>query len=138
MPPASARGPLAQLDRALPSEGRGQRFESSMVRQSPSHKNIYFSALLKPLGAHPHSCPYRNFGSTGPTPPVSQNTGGSRYGAAPWTPWTPLCTLIFFTNSARRRRAALRLLLQPCALASGFVHYFATTRLSHQESIGIR
>ena len=26
--------PLAQLDRALPSEGRGQRFESSRVRQS--------------------------------------------------------------------------------------------------------
>ena len=26
--------PVAQLDRALPSEGRGQRFESSRVRQS--------------------------------------------------------------------------------------------------------
>ncbi len=26
--------PLAQLDRALPSEGRGQRFESSRVRQT--------------------------------------------------------------------------------------------------------
>ncbi len=25
--------PVAQLDRALPSEGRGQRFESSRVRQ---------------------------------------------------------------------------------------------------------
>ena len=25
--------PIAQLDRALPSEGRGQRFESSWVRQ---------------------------------------------------------------------------------------------------------
>ena len=29
-------GPLAQLDRALPSEGRGQRFESSTVRHPPS------------------------------------------------------------------------------------------------------
>jgi hypothetical protein len=28
------RAPVAQLDRALPSEGRGQRFESSRVRQS--------------------------------------------------------------------------------------------------------
>ena len=27
-----AAGPVAQLDRALPSEGRGQRFESSRVR----------------------------------------------------------------------------------------------------------
>ena len=26
--------PIAQLDRALPSEGRGQRFESSWVRHS--------------------------------------------------------------------------------------------------------
>ena len=27
------QAPVAQLDRALPSEGRGQRFESSRVRQ---------------------------------------------------------------------------------------------------------
>ena len=32
------RAPVAQLDRALPSEGRGQRFESSRVRQLPSFK----------------------------------------------------------------------------------------------------
>ncbi len=34
--------PLAQLDRALPSEGRGQRFESSRVRQSfsPRPKSV--------------------------------------------------------------------------------------------------
>ena len=44
----------------------------------------------------------------------------------------------FFAYSASRRRAALRLLLPPCAQATGFVHYFATTRLSHQESRGIR
>ena len=31
---ASVDKPVAQLDRALPSEGRGQRFESSRVRQS--------------------------------------------------------------------------------------------------------
>ncbi len=30
IPPLEA--PVAQLDRALPSEGRGQRFESSRVR----------------------------------------------------------------------------------------------------------
>ena len=30
----SCNGPLAQLDRALPSEGRGQRFESSKDRHS--------------------------------------------------------------------------------------------------------
>ena len=29
----AAYAPVAQLDRALPSEGRGQRFESSRVRQ---------------------------------------------------------------------------------------------------------
>jgi hypothetical protein len=29
----AAPAPVAQLDRALPSEGRGQRFESSRVRQ---------------------------------------------------------------------------------------------------------
>ena len=28
------QAPVAQLDRALPSEGRGQRFKSSRVRQS--------------------------------------------------------------------------------------------------------
>ncbi len=32
---ASSYAPVAQLDRALPSEGRGQRFESSRVRQLP-------------------------------------------------------------------------------------------------------
>ena len=34
-PPANRppQAPIAQLDRALPSEGRGQRFESSWVRQ---------------------------------------------------------------------------------------------------------
>ena len=30
---AAHGAPVAQLDRALPSEGRGQRFESSRVRQ---------------------------------------------------------------------------------------------------------
>jgi hypothetical protein len=29
---APADAPIAQLDRALPSEGKGQRFESSWVR----------------------------------------------------------------------------------------------------------
>ena len=45
--------PLAQLDRALPSEGRGQRFESSRVRQPfslfpktrPSQKSAQTSSL---------------------------------------------------------------------------------------------
>ena len=32
------QAPVAQLDRALPSEGRGQRFESSRVRQK-NNKN---------------------------------------------------------------------------------------------------
>ena len=32
--------PLAQLDRALPSEGRGQRFESSRVRHSNPQKTL--------------------------------------------------------------------------------------------------
>ena len=36
----AAYAPVAQLDRALPSEGRGQRFESSRVRQS------YFSIAI--------------------------------------------------------------------------------------------
>ena len=30
---ASQAGPVAQLDRALPSEGKGRTFESSRVRQ---------------------------------------------------------------------------------------------------------
>ena len=30
----AGQAPVAQLDRALPSEGRGQRFESSRVRHS--------------------------------------------------------------------------------------------------------
>ena len=54
---------------AMRSEGRGQRFESSMVRHFTPYKIIYFSGLLKPRGTHPHSCPYRNFGFIGPTPP---------------------------------------------------------------------
>ena len=33
---SSHQAPVAQLDRALPSEGRGQRFESSQVRQFQS------------------------------------------------------------------------------------------------------
>ena len=41
----------------------------SMVRHFTPYKIIYFSGLLKPRGTHPHSCPYRNFGSTSPTPP---------------------------------------------------------------------
>ena len=46
-----------------------------------SHKYIYISGLLKPLGVHPHSCPYRNFGSTSPTPPPSRETqGGGLFG----------------------------------------------------------
>ena len=32
--------PVAQLDRALPSEGRGQRFESSRVHQSPCFTSL--------------------------------------------------------------------------------------------------
>ena len=54
-----------------------------MVRQSSSHKNIDISGLLKPLGAHPHSCPYRNFGSTGPTSPRLGKTQGAAAMAQP-------------------------------------------------------
>jgi hypothetical protein len=32
--PVGSDGPVAQLDRALPSEGKGRTFESSRVRQS--------------------------------------------------------------------------------------------------------
>ena len=35
--------PIAQLDRALPSEGRGQRFESSWVRHFSLRSNIALS-----------------------------------------------------------------------------------------------
>ena len=39
-------GPVAQLDRALPSEGRGRRFESFRVRQCFQHFNrLRFSAI---------------------------------------------------------------------------------------------
>ena len=34
-------GPVAQLDRALPSEGRGRTFESYRVRHSPDHATSY-------------------------------------------------------------------------------------------------
>ena len=36
----SRHAPIAQLDRALPSEGRGQRFESSWVRHSPMCRGV--------------------------------------------------------------------------------------------------
>ena len=40
-PRASARrAPVAQLDRALPSEGRGQGFESLRVRQLNQTKSV--------------------------------------------------------------------------------------------------
>ena len=38
--------PLAQLDRALPSEGRGQRFESSRVRHL-SHVHVMRICAVK-------------------------------------------------------------------------------------------
>ncbi len=46
---AVASAPVAQLDRALPSEGRGQRFESSRVRhflQVLSSPSISFTNTL--------------------------------------------------------------------------------------------
>lgn len=46
IPPAD--GPLAQLDRALPSEGRGQRFESSTVRH---HINIFAHATERKMAS---------------------------------------------------------------------------------------
>ncbi len=39
--------PVAQLDRALPSEGRGQRFESSRVRQFFNNLGKNFLQKLK-------------------------------------------------------------------------------------------
>ena len=41
--------PIAQLDRALPSEGRGQRFESSWVRHSGSLRNRSEFSLISVL-----------------------------------------------------------------------------------------
>ncbi len=43
---AAVRAPVAQLDRALPSEGRGQRFESSRVRHFSLLKSIEQRSLL--------------------------------------------------------------------------------------------
>ena len=41
-------GPVAQLDRALPSEGKGRTFESSRVRHSmPSHRVAAFGVTRK-------------------------------------------------------------------------------------------
>ena len=37
--------PLAQLDRALPSEGRGQRFESSRVRHIFFNFGLFASGI---------------------------------------------------------------------------------------------
>ena len=38
------QAPVAQLDRALPSEGRGQRFESSRVRHLPFKTSLISEA----------------------------------------------------------------------------------------------
>ena len=40
------RAPVAQLDRVLPSEGRGQRFESSRVRQFFSRSQMLEISVL--------------------------------------------------------------------------------------------
>jgi hypothetical protein len=42
-----AHAPVAQLDRALPSEGRGHRFESCRVRQPPKSSRIGTASALK-------------------------------------------------------------------------------------------
>ena len=41
----NTHAPVAQLDRALPSEGRGQRFKSSRVRQSQLNESFLRDAL---------------------------------------------------------------------------------------------
>ena len=47
LPYTAQDAPVAQLDRALPSEGRGQRFESSRVRQISSDlSNLLIDNLL--------------------------------------------------------------------------------------------
>ena len=38
--------PVAQLDRALPSEGRGHKFDSCRVRQSPDNRLVQMSQLV--------------------------------------------------------------------------------------------
>gem|GEM_PF-4992896 len=56
----SRPAPIAQLDRALPSEGRGQRFESSWVRQISSKTLILLieiQLLWIILHIYPHILP---------------------------------------------------------------------------------
>jgi hypothetical protein len=43
------KGPVAQLDRALPSEGRGREFESRRVRHSFQRLNVEISELVSSL-----------------------------------------------------------------------------------------
>ncbi len=43
--PDKPKGPVAQLDRALPSEGKGHAFESRRVRQKKSPRKGGFSFL---------------------------------------------------------------------------------------------
>jgi hypothetical protein len=50
---ASPSAPIAQLDRALPSEGRGQRFKSSWVRQF-SEQFQRAAAVARPLDQERH------------------------------------------------------------------------------------
>ena len=44
LPLSRRHAPVAQLDRALPSEGRGQRFESSRARQCPLSQALRYSS----------------------------------------------------------------------------------------------
>jgi hypothetical protein len=61
---STAHAPVAQLDRALPSEGRGHRFESCRVRQSQStFRTCGFRACL-PRRRGFESCRVRQSQST--------------------------------------------------------------------------
>ena len=58
-PPRScnaADAPVAQLDRALPSEGKGHTFESCRVRQRP---NFWLNHLASLAGGAGHTLPNR-------------------------------------------------------------------------------
>ena len=71
----SGHAPLAQLDRALDSDSKGQRFESSRAHQSLEIPAIYFPYVNRPpwassANAHRSSAPRPTLLSVGLKPPM--------------------------------------------------------------------
>ena len=64
MPYHRTEAPIAQLDRVLPSEGRGRTFESCWVRQTFCNRHHDWTALaVAATGEHPRTFGRRTQGA---------------------------------------------------------------------------